>query len=244
MAAFLRVKRITIMSTPFILTVTGESTIPHPAERALLNISVETSGPNKASVSDSVLTTAKHLESLLRSLSPASESDEDKAASPLAHWSKTGLTATSHIPYKDDGTAEPRQFDGSITFDIRFKDFAALGAFGEKLSALPHVEVKGVHWILTPATEKSFRSRLRREAAQDALEKAKDYAEVLGCFDVRAVELTEGGEGMSGMGRATQSLGPRTRQLARKGGRDESPLEFQPEEVRMGMEVEVKFHAT
>ncbi len=139
----------------------------------MIAVVVQSSGTNKATVSDEVLTTAKHLESLLRELGPKDNTPEAKAASPLAHWAKKSFTATSHVPWYDSSrgaAAPPRQYDGSITFDIRFKEFKALGAFGEKLTALPHVEVNSVSWILTPATEKSYRSRLRKEAAQDALE--------------------------------------------------------------------------
>ncbi|KAK3054542.1 hypothetical protein LTR09_004271 [Extremus antarcticus] len=245
------------MSEPFAITVTGTAVIPHPAERAVINVAVESSGKNKATVSDEVLTTAKHLEALLRQIAPQDSSPEAKQASPLAHWNKTGFTATSHIPWSGATPAPPRQYNGSITFDIRFKEFKALGGFGEKLSSLSHVEVKDIQWILTPATEKSYRSRLRKEAAQDALVKARDYCEVLGCKDVRPVELTEGGvmPAMGRMGRGGLMMQQQMQQqmqqapgtMGRSGGdgsRDESPLEFRPEEVKMSMEVTVKFHAT
>ena len=113
-----------IMAAPFSLKVTGNAVIPHPAERAVINVAVESSGQNKATVSDEVLTTAKHLETLLRQMAPSDRTPEAKQASPLAHWSKTGLTATSHIPWVNSpfgigNTApeqQPRQYDASITF--------------------------------------------------------------------------------------------------------------------------------
>jgi len=237
-----------------LLQVTGRSEIPHPAERAVISVVVESSGTNKASVSDEVLTTAKHLESLIRAIAPKEESPEAKQASPLAHWAKKGFTATSHVPWYDHSKTKnppPRQYNGSITFDIRFKEFKALGAFGEKLTALPHVEVKNVSWILTPATTKSYRSQLRKEAAQDALEKARDYCSVLGCSNIRPVELSEGhlgGGGGSLFGAAAYAPQARQMQMQQAPGmqgdsRDESPLEFRPEEVKMSMDVTVKFHA-
>jgi hypothetical protein len=231
--------------------VNGRSEIPHPAERAVINVVVQSSGTNKATVSDEVLTTAKHLESMIRDIAPKDSSPEAKQASPLAHWAKKGFTATSHIPwYNHEKPAPPRQYDGSITFDIRFKEFKALGAFGEKLTALPHVEVKNVNWILTPATMKSFRTQLRQEAAQDALTKAQDYCAVLGCTNLRPVELSEGGGSVGGggalfgMSRNMQMVQMQQAPgMSGQNSRDESPLEFRPEEVRMDMEVTVKFHA-
>ena len=97
------------------------------------------------------------------------------------------------MPYDYTKKAQGRrQYDASIKFDIRFKEFKALGDFGGQLSALSHVEVNGVDWVLTTATEKSYRSQLRKEAARDAFQKAKDYCEVLGCTNVTPVELNEG----------------------------------------------------
>ena len=117
--------------------------------------------------------------------------------------------------------------------------------------------MKSISWILTPATEKSYHSQLRKEAAQDALAKARDYCEVLGCKDLRPVELIEGGVTASNQGslfgqhvqhqhmqsQAPQgSMGRAT--AAGAESRDESPLEFRPEEVKMSTHVTIKFHAT
>lgn len=244
---------------PFTINVDGSAEIPHPAERALIDVVVSSSGTNKASVSDNVLTTAKHVEDLLRELSPKDDTAKGKQDSPLAHWSKTSLSATSHVPYHEPGNAPPpRQYDASIHFDIRFKEFKALGGFGARLSSLSHVEVRNIKWILTDETEKSYRSRMRKEAARDALQKAADYCEVLNCTNVRPVDLEEVRYscGPSSHGRSTvryaQELGDsRPRAMAVQspyapGGddqRDESPLEFKPEEVKMSMEIAVKFHA-
>ena len=76
---------------PFIINVTGRAEIPHPAERALIHVSVASSGINKAAVSDEVLTTARHIEGLLRQLSPQEDTPEAKQAAALAHWSKTSV---------------------------------------------------------------------------------------------------------------------------------------------------------
>ena len=239
---------------PFTISVDGRAEIPHPAERALIDVVVSSSGTNKAAVSEEVLTTAKHVENLLGKLSPEDDSPEAKQAAPLAHWSKTTLSATSHVPYKEDSTPLPRQYDASIQFDVRFKEFKALGSFGGRLSALSHVEVNSIKWILTPATEKSFKSQLRKDAALDALDKARDYAKVLGYSNVRPVDLQEGGYRASSVGygrntgRYSQQLAGRSMQTARRsfseeGARDESPLEFKSEEVKMSMDITVKFHA-
>ncbi|KAK4626598.1 hypothetical protein CLAFUW4_04923 [Fulvia fulva] len=247
----------------FEVTVTGKAEIPHPAERGLINVTVASAGQNKAAVSDEVVTTAKHIEALLSELCPKDDSPEAKAASPLAHWDKTSLSATSYVPRDKDGNEKPRQYDASVTFDIRFKEFKALGRFGTKVSSLNHVEVQNISWILTAETEKSFQSKLRRDAAKDAMDKARDYCEVLQCTNLRPIELEEGRShtgvyrpnysyGMSqdvGSRRMHQSAqaSMQSMQRARQShpGSDSrsEDLEFRPQEVRLSMDVTIKFHA-
>lgn len=246
------------------IIVTGKAEIPHLAERALINLSVSCSGPSQASVSESVISKAKHIESLLDPLSPQDDTPEAKAAAPLAHWSKTSLSSTSVVPYnsKEPGVPLPRIYTAKIHFDIRFRDFQALGSFGTKVAGLALVEVKEINWVLTEATEKSFRQELRKVAAEDALQKAKDYIAVLGCGTLRAVELTEGdmrsemagprpgGGGMMGvyqqpMRHSLQTQSARRRAPGSGGVGDEGSedLSFDAQEVKMAMEVTVKFLA-
>lgn len=221
----------------FTLTVNGKAEIPLLAERAIINVAVSSEGLDKAKVSSEVISAAKHIESLLRELSP-----ED--AGPLAHWSKTSLSATSYVPtmYSSSGEAEPksRRYNGKITFDIRFSDFKALGSFGTKISSIEHVEVSDISWRLTEATEAKYRNQLRKDAAKDALAKARDYCEVLGCIKLRPVELHE---------HQTHSASANIRACRRIDGVDARPiekfeeLEFTQQEVRITRNVSIKFHA-
>lgn len=212
-----------------------------------MNVVVSSTGINQAAVSDEVLTTSQHVEELLRPYAPIDDTPEAKVAAPLAHWNRTSLSSTSHVPYvHEDKPPKPRLYVCKVTFDIRFKEFKALGAFGAKLTALPHVEMNNINWILTPATEKSFKSQLRKEAALDALQKAQDYCEVLGCTNPRPVNLTEGGindDGWNGPGMHVQQQS-RMMQSARSAPPGEkTELEFRPQEVKMRMHLTVKFHA-
>lgn len=155
-------------------------------------------GTNKASVSDEVFTTAQHVEGLLRELSPSDLSQQAKDAAPLAHWSKTGLSATSFVPFSYDGkerVEQPRKHKSRITFDIRFKHFGPMGGLGAKLSALPHSEVTHIDWILTAETWQSYQCELRKAAAQDARSQAQDYCRALGSGNPCPVELEKRQDG-------------------------------------------------
>lgn len=266
-------------STPFQLIVTGKAEVAHLAELAIINVSVSSSGINEASVSDKVITTAKHIESLLGPLSPQDDTAKAKTAAPIAHWSKTSLSSTSHGLYHHQDPDQPpiRQYNVAISFNIHFWDFQALSSFGTKLSSISHVEVQNISWILTDATLKSFKTELLIQAAQDALQKAWDYRDVLACnANVRPVELQEGdarstmsaGFGGGGRGAGNGIFGgggyhgesgvaakyaqtatvSRSMQQAKIGiGNGEyartEGLRFDPQKVKMAMEVTVKFEA-
>ena len=250
---------------PFVIHATGRAEVGHLAERAVIRVAVTSKSENKASVSDEVITTAKHIEKSLRDLYPKDDSLEAKQSAAVAHWSKTSLSATSFIPWAS-GAPKSKQHNVRIDFDIRFKDFKALGSSGTKISALPHVEIQGLSWILTAATAASYNSRLRKEAARDALLKAQDFCEVLGCHHIRPIDLTEDGTakdssmsgsmlGMANMGNQVsyQQSAPGVQPQPLAPGvpgafpphdyRNESSLEFRPEEVRMNKTVAVRFHA-
>ncbi|KAI5360145.1 hypothetical protein Slin14017_G097060 [Septoria linicola] len=233
-------------STPFTLKVSGEAEIPLPAERAVINVKVSSEGINKASVSDEVLTAAKHVERLFVELSPKDESPEAKAASPLAHWSKTSLAATSYIPLehyeKDEEKPKVRHYKGSIDFDIRFKEFKALGSFGARISSVPHVEVQDIQWIITEETRARYRPKLRQAAAKDAMARAQDYCGVLGCTNLRPVELDE----ENGYGSRHRTYHMASQELGAGYGEEDEGIvavEFTRQEVKMSMSVGVTFHA-
>lgn len=266
-------------STPFQLIVTGKAEVAHLAELAIINVSVSSSGINEASVSDKVITTAKHIESLLGPLSPQDDTAKAKKAAPIAHWSKTSLSSTSHGLYHHQDPDQPpiRQYNVAISFNIHFWDFQALSSFGTKLSSISHVEVQNISWILTDATVKSFKTELRKQAARDALLSAWDYCNVLGCYEnVRPVELQEGDAGSTmsagfvGGGRGagngifggggyhgessvaaqyaqTATVSRSIQQARRRVGDGEDAraegLGFDAQEVKMAMEVTVKFQA-
>ncbi|WPA95417.1 uncharacterized protein RHO25_000016 [Cercospora beticola] len=232
-------------TTPFSLKVEGNAEIPLPAERAVINVLVKSEGHDKEAVSDEALNAAKHVEKLLREISPSDSTPEAKAASPLAQWSKTSLTATIFSPRNDEGQLQPRQFRSSITFDIRFKEFKSLGAFGAKVSSVAHVEVKDIEWVLTEETQATYRSQLRKMAASDAMRTAKDFCDALGCGNPRPVELEA--DGYRSAGRkyhmASQEIGGGGAGTGASILLDSTPLELTPQEVVMKLAVDVTFHA-
>ena len=176
--------------TELTLHISGNAEKEHPAERCLLAIMVRTKGPKKAVLAEEANAAAMTLERLLRQLSAQDKSPESFAAAAIAHWARTSFSTRDDISHDfRSSSMKTMQYETSITFDVRFKDFSTLGYFNKTISALPLVEVRGVAWDWTPATTKSINSTLRKEAAQDALSKATEFCQALGCSRLRPTSL-------------------------------------------------------
>ena len=248
------------------IVVDGEATIPRRAERAVLSVEVSSTGKTKPQVTEEVITTAKHLRTMLEDLSRTDQqTDGANAQAAVAHWSMNSLNTTSNFVsnnkhFEASGEDGYWTYTARTTFDIRFRDFDALGPFATKLAALQHVKIHSVEWTLTQATRRQYDSELRKQAAADALQRAKDYAEALGVPNVKPIEISEGQiyneSGFSayprgGVGGAQLFGQPRALQMqtANVGSEVEqdfssSDLAFQPEEVRMHGSVSCKFEAS
>lgn len=56
---------------------------------------------------------------------------------------------------------------------------------------LPYTSIHGVKWTISNTAREAHEARLRKEAVEDALERAKDYAKALGLSAVWPVEVKE-----------------------------------------------------
>lgn len=257
---------------PFKMSVSGQGVIPRLAERATLTVQIQAEKFEKDVLIREVTAIAKDIRTLLEAMSPPRDqqnlsknterqSDANSSAA-VAHWNMTALR-TTQVPTRDRyGNAKPDKpstCSATVDFTIRFRDFAALGPFATRLAAFQHVRINSVAWTLTDSTQDFFHSELRRLAAVDALQKARDYAEALGLRNVRPVELVEGGITVPGSYQhfSAGNVGyTRKRKAAAPGANtgsgesDEleidglnSDLVFQPEEIKMSTNVTCKFEA-
>lgn len=221
----------------FHMSVDGRAVIYHPAERATMNVTVESRATEKVTASDDALAASKAMEEMLRELSPQDESPGARAAAPLQQWTKTAISSTSVMD-------RAPQFQAEIKFNIKFQDLTAIRPFATKLYHLPCVVIRSFEWSLTDATTASYQSRLRREAALDAMAKAKDYCETLGCATPRPTQLQEK-LFYNGIGQGYGTTGieyDRAENFYGGSGRYER-LDFMPQDVQLIREVTVKFDA-
>lgn len=236
------------MVAPLTIAVTGVAVIPMRAERALLNVEISSTGFSRVFVSEEVQMSCRSLEDILRKNSPANDTPLAQEAATIAHWSMTSLRTTSHLPTDQYGSVlknAQRVYSTSVSFDIRVKDFSKLGTFASQVSTLPYTVLHNVRWALTSTTRRAHESKLRKIAAEDALERAKDYAKALGLAAVWPVEVKEAQWGSHDPNAVMQ-----TQQTAldmRRPVSDSDPafadLFFEPEEVTMTTRVDCRFEA-
>lgn len=258
------------------MKLTGEATIPKIAERAIIDLEVSSSNKSHQTAATNVTETAKTLQKLLKQYSPtATSTAEEKATAAIPKWSMGKMKTSSFVYnpsnssmyYNNHHISDPLPLDrptkihtATVHFNIRVRDFTKLGMLNHTFSQMEHVKIERTSWILTAQTRKAYRSELRRLAAKDALDRARDYAETLGLKTVRPIELTEQGytdgawNPYSAMRRAIGQ--PQQMQMQQQmqiqapmggggGAADDEGVDlfFEPDEIQLSMSVDCKFAA-
>lgn len=227
---------------PLSISVRGESVIEHEPERGVLHVTVKSDGPDQDTVSKEVTSTSNQLNQFFKNLSPKTETGTTAADAPVTTFSSTHVRTWSIVPTDDNNKPLDRVYHASSSFAVIFRDFSKMGEVVGKLVALPKVEVNSIDWRLTDETKKALGSQSRKEAMCDAINKAKDFADVIG-REVVAVKVEDGGSGS--YGNVTHQ--PRRRMLyaasAALDDDDTDALDLTPEQIRYTGSVQVDFQA-
>jgi uncharacterized protein YggE len=222
--------------TPLTIIVNGNSSITRTAERAIVNIQVSTEGNDQETVSKEVTSTSKALQKLFDELAPKTDSGQPIPEAPVTSWTMRSLYTGSYRPRDAQGVDLERKYTANTAFELEFRDFSKLGAVTMQLLAMPNVSLYETTWRLTEETKESLGSQSRKEAMQDAMLKAKDFAEAAGCKEVTPFEISDG--------YLSVVFGRDTPQRARQfGAAEDTELSFAPEDVQLKSDVTVKFHA-
>lgn len=98
----------------------------------------------------------------------------------------------------------------------------------------PLVSIDRLSWRLSPGTERALHARVRKAALHDAIEKAKNYASVLG-GSVRVTEISDNsGGGAAGGARMFAAAG-----TMRSG--QKPTITIEPEPITVNAHIFVKF---
>jgi uncharacterized protein YggE len=169
-----------------IITVAGTGRISRTPERAKVRIGIGFEGSKR----DSVLaaTRAAH-ESLTGSLATLLHPD----GGPVIDWTSEDVRVWGQRPYSPDGARLPVEFHSAVFVDAEFDDFEALSEWIDVVSTGDGIAVDGIEWRLAPGTEAELQREVRQAAVQDALTRAREYADALGLDAVVPLSLSDPG---------------------------------------------------
>lgn len=239
------------------ITVTGTSSLTHPAERGVATLVVVSESTSQEAVAQDVRGASAALKALLTSLSPKDQTSSSTspptptADAPVTKWSNSSLSTSSYLAYLDDsGTSKERErrYSARMSYEVWFRDFERLGEVATTLSTMDFVSVDGIKWCLTDETTERLGRKGRGDAMRDAVLRARDYAEALRGAGVVGVEDGTA-EGIHMLEVVEESANGglmdhrrNLRAYATGGGAmEESGLEFTPEDVHLETRTTVKF---
>lgn len=252
---------------PFIITVEGRATVPRKAERAVLDIEIWNEGTKREEVAESVASSAKQLQALLKDLSTAQKVHNPDppfnggrpfvAIPVVAKWTMESFTSTSQVPRDDNYQVvkdAERVHTVSVSFDIQVRDFTRLGGLISDLATqIPHVKIHELRWILTEQTQESCQAELRRLCSHDAMRRAQDYASAFLYQEVHPLEISEVLRDSDRWGGPmAYAAAPKLPRAAARGNTDDGDDEqvggfegmvFVPEDIELTASIECKFEA-
>jgi predicted secreted protein len=237
------------------INVTGTGTAIRRAERGILILQAQSQHLSTAEEASAVVTSTAN--TLRDAIAPYCPQDEEtgrtKQDAAIAHYSMSTLDTSSHYEKRPDSSAKKDEevkydttYSARAEFNIKFSDFAALDKLATQFSAMQYVQIKCISWKLTDATLSSIEGSARKGAARNALQRARDYAEVFADLSaeeavskVKALHVTESSYYQQStrpqlhVGKAQRFNGERLV--------DKAELRFEPEDVRLEVKVDGKF---
>lgn len=220
------------------LNINGSSTIIRRAERAVVNINVSFSSESRESASKEVISTVNTLQEMFKGHCPQTAEGVATDDAAITHWAMNTLSTSSYVRYDRDNKPLPREYTCRTTFVVKFRDFGVLGGILTDLAPMSNVEISNINWRVSDATKSSLGTQSRKEAIENAVLKANDFASVLADKKPRAVEIDEK--------HTSSATSSHMRALKGQVGTayadgEKNGLSFEPEDVSLTTNVHVKF---
>ncbi|WP_262403425.1 SIMPL domain-containing protein [Actinomadura sp. CNU-125] len=149
-----------------------------------------------------------------------------------------GLSITPLLKYRRR-EGDIRAYQGTVWIRPVIGDFAVLGELVTRLGDLERTSVHGPEWDLRPGSD--VYARAARQAAQEAVARARSYAEALGARLTGLVELSD-----EGLGRTDEPVPVRLAAAygAAESGGEPEPIDLEPALRTVRAAVEARFTAT
>ena len=169
------------MSDAPMISVRGEAVLEAEPEIARLTVHVQSQESDRRTALDRLTDRNQRCLDLVKSYGEAVEKVETG-----------GVSITPLLKYKrrEGGI---RAYRGTVQIKVAVADFGVLGELVTRLGDLERTAVDGPVWDLRRESE--VYGRVARQAAQEAVERARSYAEALGSRLTGLVELSDEGLG-------------------------------------------------
>jgi uncharacterized protein YggE len=203
------------MVPPLEIYVDGKGSSFRTAERGYLQLRISSTSTDQSQASSNVQSAAAQLTSIFRAMATKTEDGRPHPDAAVTAFTVTPLSTVSY--YQRDSrykqlTNRPKEHTVTASAEIIFRDMAKLADVSGELAHMPHVSMSGTEWRLTDATRAELEREARRKAMADAVQKAQDYAAVVG-REVVAVEIKDQPQAPAGWYGASRSQ-PMMQQLA------------------------------
>ncbi|TYB47706.1 SIMPL domain-containing protein [Actinomadura chibensis] len=214
------------MSDAPLISVRGEAVLEAEPEIARLSVHVQSQEPDRRTALDRLTERNQRCLDLVKSYGEAVERLETG-----------GLSITPVLKYRRR-EGDVRAYRGTVWLKITVSDFGVLGELVARLGDLERTFVDGPQWDLRRESE--IYREAARQAAHEAVERARRYADALGCELVGLVELSDEGLGRDQVG------GPVTLAAAYGGApagaaAEPEPIDLEPATQVVRAAVEARF---
>lgn len=197
------------MSDAPTISVRGEAVLEAEPEIARLTVHVQSQESDRRTALDRLTERNRRCLDLVESYGEAVEKLETG-----------GLTIMPVLKYRRR-EGDVRAYRGTVQIRLTVTDFGVLGELVTRLADQERAYVDGPEWALRRESE--VYRRAAREAAREAVERARRYAEALGTRLTGLVELAD-----EGLGRDRDAGGPVTLAAAYGGAAAGAPEEPEP----------------
>ncbi|MHC5904147.1 SIMPL domain-containing protein [Streptomyces sp. S6] len=188
------------------LTVRGEAHVEAEPEVARIGVTVTAEGRDRRKVLDDL--TRAHTAAL------------DLVATYPVDRVSTGAVSVAPAFVLDEPHGQVMGHQGRVRLALRVTDFTLLGELVTRLADLDLTAVDGSHWELLP--DSPLPAEARRAAVQEAVQRAREYADALGTTLAALIELTDDA------GRTPRPRADFSRAARRTAAGPPAPLDLEP----------------
>ncbi|WP_327356845.1 SIMPL domain-containing protein [Streptomyces sp. NBC_01304] len=212
------------------VAVRGEAHLEVDPEIARIGITVSARGTDRRTALDDLTRRNTVVLDLIKTYGDACERLE------------TGTISISPELHKHGRGERIRAYHGRVHISAELTDFTALGELITRLADLDLTRVDGPWWALRP--DSPAHGEARRKAVQEAVQRAREYAEALGTSLDALIELADIGAENAGPLTFEAQSSPRMMRSVAYGAAEDAgapPLDLEPERQTVYAQVNARF---